>query len=118
VREHFHAGLDYQNKLARFLENQMSLAPHSAKSTARRGCIVARLSFSTEPVRWSMQRIRRTWCARWATDKALRQFYDGLLACHNRKSATANGDARLQPAWEELECGLFARECADETTCW
>jgi hypothetical protein len=111
VREHFHAGLDYQDKLARFLENHdepraaATFAPgmheaaavitflspglrffHQGQFEGRRKRISPHLGRApVEPI-----------------DKELEQFYDKLLAVL-RQPAVRNGQWHMLervPAWE------------------
>jgi hypothetical protein len=106
VREHFHAGLDYQNKLARFLENHdepraaatFSLEFHQAAA------VITFLSpglrffhqgqFQGRKKRISPHLVRGP---EEYFDQHLKQFYDRLLAAL-RKPVVRNGD------WQLLEC--------------
>ena len=89
VREHFRAGLDYQDKLARFLENHDEPAPprRSRASSTRprpssRSCRLACAS-STRASAKAAQRIplHVGRAPDEATDPGLAGFYDRLLAC-------------------------------------
>jgi hypothetical protein len=106
VREHFHAGLDYQNKLARFLENHDE--PRAAATFPleihQAAAVITFLSpglrffhqgqFEGRKKRISPHLVR-------APDEPiipeLKQFYDRLLAVL-RHNAVRNGD------WQLLEC--------------
>ena len=106
VREHFHAGLDYQNKLARFLENHdepraaATFAPEMHEAAA----VVTFLSpglrffhqgqFEGRKKRISPHLIRGP---EEPVDERLKQFYERLLAAL-RHPAVRNGD------WQLLEC--------------
>ena len=111
VREHLHAGLDYQNKLARFLENHdepraaatFSLEVHKAAAV---------ITFLSPGMRFFHQgefegRLKRisphlARAPREQIDEGLGQFYDRLLAVL-RHDAVRNGDWRLLecvPAWD------------------
>ncbi len=106
VREHFHAGLDYQNKLARFLENHdepraaTTFVPEAHKAAA----IITFLSpglrfFHQGQFEGKKKRISPHLCRGpdEATDEELKAFYDRLLAvlCH---PVVRNGQ------WQVLEC--------------
>lgn len=111
VREHFHAGLDYQDKLARFLENHdepraaatFSLEVHQAAA------VISFLSpglrffhqgqFEGRRKRISPHLVRGP---QEPTDTDLNHFYDRLLTVL-RESAVRSGQWRLLecvPAWE------------------
>jgi hypothetical protein len=106
VREHFHAGLDYQNKLARFLENHdepratASFSPEIHEAAA----VITFLSpglrffhqgqFEGRRKRISPHLVR---APDEPVDQKLKQFYDRLLAVM-RNPAVRNGD------WKLLEC--------------
>ena len=111
VCEHFHAGLDYQNKLARFLENHdeprsaatFSLEAHEAAA------VITFLSpglrffhqgqFQGRKKRISPHLMRGP---EEPTDKSLEQFYDRLLAVL-RHPVVRDGHWQLlecAPAWE------------------
>ena len=107
VREHLHAGLDYQDKLARFLENHDE--PRAAATFSRRTCTRPRPSSRScrracgSSTRGSSRAdgsaSRRTWSARplEPVDDELQQFYDRSWRCSgSRSSATAS--------WQLLEC--------------
>ena len=95
VREHFHAGLDYQNKLARFLENhdeprprrrflRKSTKPRQSSLFCRRGCDSSIRDSSTGGRNGSprISVVPRTS----PLDPALRQFYDRLLTIMRQAS--------------------------------
>jgi hypothetical protein len=111
LREHFHAGLDYQNKLARFLENHdepraaatFPLAAHQAAAV---------ITFLSPGLRFFHQgqfegrrkRISPHLCRgpAEAADQQLQQFYDRLLAVL-RQPVVREGQWQLlecQSAWE------------------
>ena len=106
VREHFHAGRDYQNKLARFLENHdepratASFTPEIHEAAA----VITFLSpglrffhqgqFEGRRKRISPHLVR---APNEPFDQNLKQFYDRLLAVL-RNPAVRNGD------WQSLEC--------------
>ena len=106
VREHLHAGLDYQNKLARFLENhdEPRAAATFAPDTHEAAAIVTFLSpglrffhqgqFEGRRKRISPHLVR---APMEAPNETLRQFYDRLLAVLRRP---AFRDGR----WQQLEC--------------
>jgi Alpha amylase, catalytic domain len=129
VREHLNAGLDYQNKLARFLENHdesraaASFPPENHEAAA----IVTFLSpglrffhqgqFEGRRKRISPHLVRGP---EGPADQKLKQFYDRLLAAL-REPIVRNGDWRLLEcvaAWEgnwTWDCFLaFAWQGADE----
>jgi hypothetical protein len=111
VREHFHAGLDYQNKMARFLENHdepraaatFSLEVHEAAA------VITYLSpclrfFHQGQFEGMMKRIspHLVRAPVEPLDGTLHQFYDGLLAVL-RQPAVRDGQWRLldcAPAWD------------------
>ena len=106
VREHFHAGLDYQNKLARFMENHDE--PRAAATFAPRmheaAAIITYLSpglrffhqgqFEGRKKRISPHLVR---APEEPVDGALQQFYSGLLTALRNKSVRDG-------AWTLLEC--------------
>jgi hypothetical protein len=118
VREHFHAGLDYQNKLARFLENHdepraaATFTPEVHKAAA----VITFLSpglrffhqgqFEGRRKRISPHLVRGP---DEPVDQKLKQFYDRLLAAL-RAPALRSGDWQLlecAPAWDgnwTLDC--------------
>ena len=122
VREHFHAGLDYQDKLARFLENHDE--PRAAATLrARRPRGRGRHHVSRRPGCGSSTRAssraggsasRRTWCARRRSPptQALQQFYDRCWRCSGSRSCAM---AQWQPArvraglGRQLDVGLLHR---------
>ena len=106
VREHFHAGLDYQNKLARFLENHdepraaLAFAPEVHEATA----VITFLSpglrfFHQGQFEGRMKRIspHLVRAPHEPIDDRLAQFYDRLLAVL-RHPVVRNGH------WQLLEC--------------
>jgi hypothetical protein len=106
VREHFHAGLDYQNKLARFLENhdEPRAAATFAPDVHKAAAVITFLSpglrffhqgqFEGRKKRISPHLIRGP---EEPVDEHLKQFYDRLLAVL-RNPVVRNGD------WQLLEC--------------
>jgi hypothetical protein len=111
VREHFHAGLDYQNKLARFLENHDE--PRAA-ATFSGGMheAAAVITFLAPGLRFFHQgqfdgRLKRISphlrrAPQEAVNDTLRQFYERLLAVLRRPLVR---DAKWQllegaPAWD------------------
>jgi Alpha amylase, catalytic domain len=106
VREHFHAGLDYQNKMARFLENHdepraaATFPPEVHKAAA----VITFLSpglrfFHQGQFDGRRKRISPHLCRGPAepVDQNLHQFYDRLLAVL-RQPAVREGQ------WQLLEC--------------
>jgi glycosidase len=106
VREHFHAGLDYQNKLARFLENHdeprsaatFSQDAHQAAAVITFLCPGLRFfpqgQFQGRKKRISPHLVRGP---EEPIDHGLEQFYDRLLAVL-RQPAVRDGQ------WQLLEC--------------
>ena len=111
VREHLHAGLDFQAKLARFMENHDE--PRAAATFARpmheAAAIITYLSpglrffhqgqFEGHRKRISPHLVR---APREATDEALQRFYENLRAVL-RQPVFRDGEWRLLecvPAWE------------------
>jgi len=106
VREHFHAGLDYQNKLARFLENhdEPRAAAAFSPDVHEAAAVITFLSpglrffhqgqFQGRKKRISPHLIRGP---EEPVDEHLKQFYDRLLAVL-RNPVVRNGD------WQLLEC--------------
>ena len=118
VREHFHAGLDYQNKLARFLENHDE--PRAA-ATFPPGIheAAAVITFLSPGLRFFHQgqfegrkkRISPHLCRApdEPVDPALRQFYDRLLTVM-RQPVVRDGQWQLlecAPAWD----GNWTNDC-------
>ena len=111
VREHLRAGLDYQAKLARFLENHDE--PRAAATFARgmheAAAVVTYLSPGLRFLHQGQLEGRRTRISPHLVrapaepvDEPLRRFYDGLLAVL-RQPAVRDGQWRLlecAPAWE------------------
>src|SRR5262249_45405218 len=106
VREHFHAGLDYQNKLARFLENhdEPRAAATFAPEVHRAAAVITFLSpglrfFHQGQFEGRKKRISPHLCRGPAepVDQELEQFYDQLLGVL-RKPVVREGQ------WHLLEC--------------
>jgi 1,4-alpha-glucan branching enzyme len=106
VREHFHAGLDYQNKLARFLENHDE--PRAAATfSAGQHEAAAVITFLAPGLRFFHQgqfegRLKRISphlgrAPDEPVNSSLRQFYERLLAAL-RQPAVREG------RWQLLEC--------------
>ncbi|MFN0198535.1 MAG: alpha-amylase family glycosyl hydrolase [Planctomycetaceae bacterium] len=114
VREHFHAELDYQNKLARFLENHDE--PRAAATfPPGRHEAAAVITFLSPGLRFFHQGQFEGRTKRISphlvrgplepVDQSLRQFYDRLLAVL-RQPAVRNGQWHLlecAPGWEGNE---------------
>ena len=111
VREHLYAGLDYQNKLARFLENhdEPRAAATFSSGMYEAAAIITFLSpglrffhqgqFESRAKRISPHLVR---APMEPTDTARQQFYQGLLQVI-RQSALRDGQWQLiecVPAWE------------------
>jgi hypothetical protein len=111
VREHFHAGLDYQDKLARFLENhdEPRTAATFAPDVHQAAAIVTYFSpglrffhqgqFEGRRKRISPHLVR---APIEPTNEAVKQFYDRLLPVVG-KATVRDGDWRLLecvPAWD------------------
>jgi len=106
VREHFHAGLDYQDKLARFLENHdepraATTFPHAKHAAA---AIVTFLSPGLRFFHQGQFEGRRTRISPHlvrgpaeSPDQALQTFYDRLCAAL-RRPALRDGQ------WRQLDC--------------
>jgi hypothetical protein len=106
VREHFHAGLDYQNKLARFLENhdEPRAAATFTPEVHEAAAVITFLSpglrffhqgqFEGRKKRISPHLVRGP---DEPVDQRLKQFYDRLLSVL-RHPAVRNGE------WQLLEC--------------
>ncbi|MGH3055152.1 MAG: alpha-amylase family glycosyl hydrolase, partial [Gaiellaceae bacterium] len=111
VREHFHAGLDYQNKLARFLENhdEPRAAATFAPEAHRAAAVITFLSpglrfFHQGQFEGCWKRISPHLCRGPAepADQNLQQFYDRLLGVL-RQPVVREGQWQLLecvPAWE------------------
>ncbi len=112
VREHFHAGLDYQDKLARFLENhdEPRAAATFTSEVHRAAAVITFLSpglrffhqgqFEGHIKRISPHLVRGP---QEPADEQLVQFYDRLLAVL-RQAAVRDGQWQLlecTPSWEE-----------------
>ena len=118
VREHFWAGLDYQDKMARFLENHdepraaaaFSPGMHQAAAAITflsPGCV----SFTKASSKGARSESRRILAAARANPSIKRseQFYDRLLAVL-RQPAVRDGQWQLlpcEPAWE----GNWTSDC-------
>jgi hypothetical protein len=111
VREHFYAGLDYQNKLARFLENhdEPRAAATFSPEVHEAAAVITFLSpglrffhqgqFEGRKKRISPHLVRGP---EEPVDQHLKQFYDRLLTVLRRRTVRT-GDWRLLecvPAWE------------------
>jgi hypothetical protein len=106
VREHFQAGLDYQNKLARFLENhdEPRAAATFSQDVHEAAAVITFLSpglrffhqgkFEGRQKRISPHLVR---APAEPVDQRLKQFYEQLLAVL-RHDAVRNG------TWRQLEC--------------
>jgi hypothetical protein len=118
VREHFHAGLDYQDKLARFLENhdEPRAAATFSPDVHEAAAVITFLSpglrffhqgqFQGRKKRISPHLVRGP---REPIDQKLEQFYDRLLAVL-RQSTVRDGQWQLlecAPAWE----GNWTSDC-------
>ena len=111
VREHFHAGLDYQNKLARFLENhdEPRAAATFLPAVHKAAAVIAFLSpglrfFHQGQLQGRKERIspHLVRAPQEPIDQSLERFYDRLLAVL-RQPAVRQGDWQLlecTPAWE------------------
>jgi hypothetical protein len=111
VREHFHAGLDYQDKLARFLENhdEPRAAATFSSDVHEAAAVITFLSpglrffhqgqFQGRTRRISPHLIRGP---QEAVDQTLEQFYDRLLAALRRPVVRQGNWQLLEciPAWE------------------
>lgn len=118
VREHFHAGLDYQDKLARFLENHdepraaVAFSPEVHPAAAVLSFLSPGLrffhqgQFEGRRKRISPHLVRGP---QEAIDGKLKEFYDRLLAVL-RRPIVREGQWRLlecTPAWE----GTWTNDC-------
>ena len=118
VREHFHAGLDYQNKLARFLENhdEPRAAATFTPEVHQAAAVMTFLSpglrffhqgqFEGRKKRISPHLVRGP---EEPVDQQLKQFYDRLLAVL-RNPVLRDGEWQLLecvPAWE----GNWTHDC-------
>ena len=111
VREHFHAGLDYQNKLARFLENhdEPRAAASFVPAVHQAAAVITFLSpglrfFHEGQLEGRKQRVSPHLCRRpdEPVDAMLAAFYDRLLALL-RRPVLRHGEWQLlecAPAWE------------------
>jgi hypothetical protein len=127
VREHFHAGLDYQNKLARFLENHDE--PRAAAVFPNGMYLAAAVATFLSPGLRFFHRGQFEGCRKRvsphlcrgpveAPNKAAQEFYDRLFSVL-RQPQLRHGRWRLlecSPAWEgnwTVDCFLaFAWEAA------
>ena len=112
MREHFHAGLDYQDKLARFLENHdepraaATFSPEVHEAAAVITFLSPGLRFFHQG-QFEGRKKRISPASRFAVrrkpvDEKLKQFYDRLLAVL-RQPAVRDGQWQLlecAPAWE------------------
>ena len=112
VREHFHAGLDYQNKLARFLENhdEPRAAATFTPEIHRAAAVITYLSpglrffhqgqFEGRTKRISPHLVR---APDEPVDQSLNEFYDRLLAVLRRPVIRGGEWQLLEPvlAWKE-----------------
>jgi glycosidase len=118
VREHFHAGLDYQDKLARFLENHDEPRAAATFPTGVHEAAVV-ITFLSPGLRFFHQgqfegrrkRISPHLCRQPTepVDQAIRQFYDQLLAIL-KSPAVRDGQWQLvecAPAWD----GNWTNDC-------
>jgi glycosidase len=111
VREHFHAGLDYQNKLARFMENhdEPRAAATFSSEVHEAAAVITFLSpglrffhqgqFAGRKKRISPHLVRGP---EEPTDQRLQQFYDRLLTVL-RRPVVRDGQWQVldcAPAWE------------------
>jgi len=111
VREHFHAGLDYQNKLARFMENhdEPRAAATFSPEVHEAAAVVTFLSPGLRFFHDGQCQGRKTRISPHLVrgpeepiDQRLERFYDRLLAVL-RQPAVRDGDWRLldcTPAWD------------------
>jgi hypothetical protein len=118
LREHLHAGLGYQNKLARFLENhdEPRAAATFPLAVHRAAAVITFLSpglrfFHQGQFEGRRKRISPHLCRRPTepTDQELQEFYDRLLAVL-RRPVVREGHWQLldcRPAWE----GNWTCEC-------
>ena len=118
VREHFHAGLDYQDKLARFLENHdepraaATFPPEIHKAAAAITFLSPGLRFFHQGQFEGRTKRISPHLSRGPDEpinQELREFYDRLLAIL-RQSAFRDGDWRLlecTPAWD----GNWTSDC-------
>jgi glycosidase len=118
VREHFHAGLDYQDKLARFLENHdepraaATFPPHMHKAAAVITFLSPGLRFFHQGQLEGRRKRISPHLGRGPSapiDQGLRDFYDRLLSIL-RRPAFRDGEWRLvecSPGWE----GNWTHDC-------
>jgi glycosidase len=112
VREHLLAGLDFQDRLARFLENHdepraaATFAPHVHRAAAVVTFLTPGLRFFHQGQREGRRVRIPTHLGRGPaepTDASTADFYDGLLACL-RDPALRDGQWQLveaRPAWQD-----------------
>src|SRR6476469_2508451 len=112
IREHLHAGRDYQNKMARFLENHdepraaATFAPEVHEAAAvitflTPGlCFLHQGQFEGRTKRISPHLVR---APQEPIDRRLKQFYDRLLAVLRRPAVRAGQWQLLEcvPAWDD-----------------
>jgi hypothetical protein len=129
VREHFGAGLDYQDKLARFLENhdEQRAAAAFSPEVHKAAAVITFLSpglrfFHQGQFEGRRKRISPHLCRgpEEPRDSRLAEFYDRLLAVL-RQCALRNGEWQLiecTPAWDGNWTGdcfiAFAWQCPDD----
>jgi glycosidase len=118
IREHFYAGLDFQDKLARFLENhdEPRAAAVFSSDVHRAAAVITFLSpglrfFHEGQFQGRKKRISPHLCRRpmEPIDASLEQFYTQLLAVV-RRPAVRQGQWRLlecRPAWD----GNWTHDC-------
>ena len=123
VREHFHAGLDYQNKLARFLENhdEPRAAATFSPEVHEAAAVITFLSpglrffhqgqFEARKKRISPHLVR---APEEPVDERVKQFYDRLLAVLRQRRRTQRSLAaarmRSRLGWQ-LDLRLFPGFC-------
>jgi hypothetical protein len=130
--EHFHAGLDYQNKLARFLENyeEPRAAATFAPEVHEAAAIITFLSpglrffhqgqFEGRRKRISPHLVRGP---EEPVDERVKNFYDRLLAAL-RDDAVRKGQWQLlecAPAWvldPGIVCWLLSDKLPEKSGCW
>ena len=122
VREHFHAGLDYQDKLARFLENhdEPRAAATFTPEVHQAAAVITFLSpglrffhqgqFEGRKKRISPHLVRGP---EEPVDQQLKQFYDGCSpCCATRRARRPVAIARMRPRLgRKLDLGLFRGLC-------
>jgi hypothetical protein len=118
VREHFHAGLDYQNRLARFLENhdEPRAAATFAPDVHRAAAVITFLSpglrfFHQGQLEGRLKRIspHLVRAPEEPVDLDLQRFYDRLLAIL-RRPAVREGEWQLLDCWPAWD-GNWTSDC-------